>query len=55
MPFQVPELHAGNWEINENWKGGILLLSEIDKHNEANAKDTISKFLEETIAWYEKQ
>ncbi len=51
----VPDLQFGRWEIGENWKGAVLLLSDIDKENEANAKSSIFKFLEETVGWYQKQ
>lgn len=51
----IPDLQFGRWELGENWKGAVLLLSDIDKENEANAKTSISKFLEDTLAWYQKQ
>jgi len=48
----LPPLSAGKWRINEDWRGAVLPLSELDKISKANGIESVEQFMLETVAWF---
>lgn len=56
MEFEnLPDLSNGKWIIKENWKGAVLLLSELVQIPEANRIKVLGQFMFNAASWFANQ
>lgn len=51
----IPLLSNGNWITNENWKGAVLPLTNLNKLPQEDHQQAVSNYLLEAINWFIKK
>jgi len=51
----LPNTQYGEWAINENWKGGILTIKELEEKSDKEKRDVLIDFIKTTYSWIIRQ